>query len=365
MIVSSNPRPTLNEFEQLMIKTDAFLNEDALKRPEYYKKRGGNPLEDDVRDALTETAKGTPFENTIEKISGHKFPDIIASKLYGVEVKSTKEDKWKSTGSSILETTRVESVDRIFLTFGKLGGAPIKFISKPYEKCLYDISVTHSPRYLIDMQLAEGQTIFDKMGTTYDTLRKKDDPIAPVVDYYKGQLKEGESLWWASNSVDESVSAKIRLWRTLPLEEKLTYSVYGCVNFPEVYGGDYDRYALWLTSQGVVDSHIRDQFSAGGKEIMKLANGEEVPFPAIYRRTKKNALSIIRRLAQENPYELHGTPSLSTEEISRRLVKWVDDVSKSSVVDTQTSMDALSTLFWGSSCVSVLPSSEPWWKDKI
>lgn len=133
MIVSVNPHPNMEEFRKLMANTDQLLNHDALERPEYYASRGGNPLEDDVKDALDQCAKGTPFAGTIEKVSGHKFPDIVAAKFYGVEVKSTKENHWTSTGSSILETTRVNGVERIFMTFGKLGGRPIEFLSKPYQ----------------------------------------------------------------------------------------------------------------------------------------------------------------------------------------------------------------------------------------
>lgn len=86
MIVSVNPKPAMPEFISLMKRTDDLLNHDALKRPKYYAGRGGNPLEDDVKSALDECAKGTPFENTIEKVSGQKFPDIVAAKFYGVEV---------------------------------------------------------------------------------------------------------------------------------------------------------------------------------------------------------------------------------------------------------------------------------------
>ena len=87
MLISVNPNPSLPEFQALMKMTDSILNADALKRPKYYATRGGNPLEDDVLVALEESAKGTDFENTIEKVSGQKFPDIVAAKLYGVEVK--------------------------------------------------------------------------------------------------------------------------------------------------------------------------------------------------------------------------------------------------------------------------------------
>ena len=107
MIISVNPNPDIDEFKVLMRKTDQFLNEDARRRPTYYSQRAGKPLEDDVVAALNECAKGTVFANTIEKVSGQRFPDIVAARYYGVEVKSTKDNHWTSTGSSILETTRV------------------------------------------------------------------------------------------------------------------------------------------------------------------------------------------------------------------------------------------------------------------
>ena len=179
MIVLDTRTPSLSDFASLMKKTDSFLNADAAQRPGYYASRAGNPIEGDVRDALTECAKGTPFQNKIVIVSGQKFPDIVAAKVYGVEVKSTKEDHWTSTGSSILESTRIGGVERIYMTFGKLGGRP-RFLSKPYEQCLYGIAVTHMPRYLINMELKENETIFAKMHIPYDELRQMDNPIKPT-----------------------------------------------------------------------------------------------------------------------------------------------------------------------------------------
>ncbi len=349
MIVSVNSKPALSEFESLMSRTNILLNEDALKRPEYYVTRGGNPLEDDVKSALEECAKGTPFENTIEKISGQKFPDIVAAKFYGVEVKSTKENHWISTGSSILETTRLSDIERIYMTFGKLGGNPIEFLSKPYEECLYGIAVTHMPRYLIDMRLCHGETIFDKMGISYDELRQMDNPIAPVSKYYRSKLKPGESLWWAGDSADEAVSATVKLWKNVSLEEKRRFTVYGCVSFPEVFGGDYDRYALWLTSQGVVDPHIRDQFSAGGQEPMMMPDGSQVKFPGVYRRVKNNMDYFIYLMSIKDQSVLTETRSIRGIELRKRLLAWSDVVSQNAPVDYNISMDALSMMFFGTS----------------
>ena len=347
MIISVDPKPAMSEFVSLMKRTDDLLNWDAQQRPTYYAGRGGSPLEDDVKAALEECAKGTPFENTIEKISGQKFPDIVAAKFYGVEVKSTKEDHWTSTGSSILESSRIADVERIFMTFGKLGGNPIEFLSRPYEECLYGIAVTHMPRYLIDMRLKQGETIFDKMGVSYDELRLMENPVAPVSRYYRSQLKPGESLWWAGDAADETVSATIRLWSNVPTEAKRRYTVYGCANFPEIFGGNYDRYALWLTSQGIVDPHIRDQFSAGGQEPMLLSDGTTVRFPGVYRRIKENLELFLRIMCQESPQSFLERPTLDVHALNERLLKWADAVSCHSKMDYAISMDALKTLFWG------------------
>lgn len=345
MIVSVNPKPAMADFIALMKNTDELLNHDALQRPAYYAGRGGSPLEDDVKAALDECAKGTPFENTIEKVSGQKFPDIVAAKFYGVEVKSTKDNHWTSTGSSILESSRIADVERIFMTFGKLGGKPIEFLSKPYEECLSGIAVTHMPRYLIDMRLKKGETIFDKMGVSYDKLRLMENPVAPVSKYYRSQLKPGESLWWAGDAAEETVSATIRLWSKIETDEKRTYTVYGCVNFPEIFGGNYDRYALWLTSQGVVDPHIRDQFSAGGQEPMLLSDGSVLRFPGVYRRVKDNMDIFVKIMSQNDTRVFNGQPAIGADVLRKRLVSWIDEVSRASKMDYHLSADALKTMF--------------------
>lgn len=347
MIISSNAQPDYSEFAALMAKTNSFLNHDARIRPAYYVTRGGSALEDDVKCAMEYCARGTAFENTIEKISGHKFPDIVAARLYGVEVKSTTGNHWTSTGSSILESTRVPGVERIFLTFGKLGGNPIEFLSKPYEQCLSDIAVTHMPRYLINMQLAPGETIFDKMNIPYDILRTMANPFTPIANYYRQMLKPGERLWWAGDSGEETVSAKIRLWRQLSSDEKVRYMVYGCVNFPEIFGGNYDNYALWLTSEGVVDPHIRDQFSAGGQELLYLSDGSMIKFPGVYRRIKDNMDLFLYLMGRQNPNMLQEQGAVSLDVLRSRLLFWIDLASTcaASRVDSKLSVDALRTLF--------------------
>lgn len=329
MIISTNRKPSYDDFRGLMKRTDEYLNADAAIRPGYYRNRTGKEAEDDVTAALSACAVGTDFEGTIVKVSGQRFPDIVAGRYYGVEVKTTKSDKWKSTGSSILESTRIDGVERIFLTFGKLGGDPA-FLSRPYEECLCEIAVTHMPRYLIDMKLQQGETIFDKMQIPYDDLRRMDDPTVPVAGYYRSLLKPGERLWWTGENADDAVSMKIRMWRELEPQEKKDYTAYGLVCHPEVFGGKYDNFAMFLASQGVVNPHMRDLFSSGGKETFVL-DGKKVVAPAVFRKALAHRKEIVIRLSMGNPavFCQDGT-FVSDAELAGRLNEWIQLASQDS-----------------------------------
>jgi len=265
MIISNNRDPHFCEFQQLVESATLRLNDDARGRGSYYITRSAQKLEDDVLGFLNNCAQGTKFEGTIQKISGQRFPDIVAAKYYGVEVKSSKDERWISLGGSINESTRVDGVERIFLIFGKLTN-PVEFRSRLYEECLSEVVVTHYPRYKIDMNLLDGATIFDKMNTTYDDLRLSQDPVGTIVDYYKSQLADGESLWWTGN---KDAHMKIRLMRTLSAIEKKEIMIRALAYFPEILGNasnKYERYALWLAANyGIISTSTRDLFSAGGQ----------------------------------------------------------------------------------------------------
>ena len=292
MIISNNREPNLGEFQSLVDRATLRLNDNAKDKFSYYITRGAQKLEDDVIGFLNESAKGTKFEGSIEKISGQRFPDIVAAKFYGVEVKSSKDEKWTSLGGSVNESTRVEGVERIFLTFGKLT-SPVEFRSRPYEDCLSEVVVTHYPRYKIDMNLSQGNTIFDKMSTTYDDLRLSQDSVGTIVDYYKSKLADGESLWWTgrANQKEEETHAvpmKIRLMRTLAASEKKEILALALAYFPEILGGannKYERYALWLAaSQGVISTSTRDLFSAGGQGSIDIGGYSSLVIDKIPRK---------------------------------------------------------------------------------
>ena len=307
MIVAENSRPSALDFRELMTRVDDKLNQEARINPGYFIKKNGTLMEPDVRDVACECAKGTKFEGRIELVSGQHFPDIVAAKYYGIEVKTTKEDHWTSTGSSILESSRIQDVERIYLTFAKLG-AKVQFKSRPYEECLSGIAVTHYPRYLIDMTLESGQTIFDKMGVSYEDLRNMSNPAAPVAQYYKSQLRPGESLWWAGDNVDAVAPPTMRLWSGIPSYEKDYYEAEGFVFFPETIlskgQAKYERMVFWLVKNyGIVNSNVRDSFSSGGQELMLTEDGGKVLMPAIFRKLAEHSVEFKNKL-YDTPSEI-------------------------------------------------------------
>lgn len=339
MIISTNREPSLEEFERLCENACQKMNDKAQRNPEYYLSKGAQKLETEVKIALDIAAKGTNFEGTIEIISGQRFPDIVAAKYYGVEVKSTKDDKWTLIGGSVAEGTRVAGVEHIFFMFGKLH-EPVEFKTRRYEECLCDVAVTHSPRYKIDMNLPEGETIFDKIGTTYDELRASSNPIKPIVEYFRSTLKPGESLWWVNGEEENgegqtAMSPKIRLWKTLTPEEKNQMIAQGFALFPELFGkssNKYERFTLWLVAKhGIVSTSMRDSFSAGGKANIEIGDSLYENVPQKYYQLLSNKEKVKDIILNTDKDILIS--NWNSDDFEDRIEKWIELVKKEAEED--------------------------------
>lgn len=331
MVVSVNSEPHKNEFNALLNSTVVELNAHAKKSPKKVEQLRGNKLEPYVGNVMSELAVGTAFENSIEVIGGQKFPDIIAKKFYGIEVKTTTQNHWRTTGNSVLESTRVTDIERIFMLFGKLG-KPIEFKCRAYEECLSEVVVTHSPRYLIDMNLEQGQTIFDKINTPYDTLRQKNNPIKSITDYYKSKLKPGQDLWWIQDT-EKANNLVINIWNNLSTEEQNNFVNKAMVMFPEIFGhrqDKYSRFAIWLVkNEGVVCPNVRDAFTAKGRANISLNNKEYKQVPRIFVNLFENIDHIVEILTNISAIELNEYWNKKTNE-KNKIKEWVEIVSSNS-----------------------------------
>lgn len=280
---------------------------------------------------MIDLAVGSKFENSIELIGGQKFPDIVAKKFYGIEVKTTTQNHWKTTGNSVLESTRVEDVERIFMLFGKLG-KPIEFRCRAYEECLSEVVVTHSPRYLIDMNLEIGKTIFDKINTTYDDLRIEKNPIKSITDYYKSKLKPGQDLWWIQDS-EKASNLVINIWNNLSLIEKQETKNRAMIYFPEVFsnrGDKFSRLAIWLvTREAIVCPNVRDLFTAGGKDDYLIQHKVYKNIPRVYIKLFENIDDVLDILTNSSPIELSEYWNQNTTE-KKKISDWIDLVSQNS-----------------------------------
>ena len=330
MIISANSEAKKSEFNLLLDSTILQLNIHASNSSKNIETLLGRSLEPYVRDIMTEQAVGTSFENTIELIGGQKFPDIVAKKYYGIEVKTTTQNHWKTTGNSVLEGTRVDDVERIFMLFAKLA-SPIEFRCRPYEEVLSEVVVTHSPRYLIDMNLKAGDTIFDKIKMPYDTLRKKENPIRPIVDYYRSKLKQGQELWWMDNS--EVGGTTLQFWSSLEQQKREELVYKGMILFPEIFGTSNDKFsriAFWLVSvEKVVHPNVRDNFSAGGRDTFILGKNTYQNVPQIFQKLFKKLPIIIEKLVQTSESELSEYWERKTTE-KKKISDWIEIVSENS-----------------------------------
>ncbi len=295
MIYIAKPNAKEKDFISLLEKSRKLML-DFLKDK---KNISSTYFETIVFEQMREASKGTSFEGTIKQTGTYAFPDIIANKYFGVEVKMTTNDHWTSTGNSVLESSRIEDVERIYIVFGKLGGK-IDIRYRLYQECLPEVSVTHSPRYRINMDLPVGKSIFDKIGVDYDTLRKDANSIQKIKDYYRSKLKDGEELWWIDQeSEDRAVSPIIRPFRSLSEKERENFIIEAMILFPEMFGNSttkFERAAAYLIAEyNAVSANLRDLFTAGGQIKLKI-KAKNVIIPQLAYRLHVRAKAIKNKI---------------------------------------------------------------------
>lgn len=280
MIVAKNACAEEAEFTALLEEAWQFLTKKSEQNPGYFYQMNPIKFEKELYFCLKHLAVNTSFANTLELTGKLAFPDIAIKNYWGIEVK-TSQKSWKSPGNSIFETSRVKGIERIYLFFAKLTQQS-EFKYKPYEDCLAAISITHSPRYSIDMELAPSSTIFHKMGIEYDDFRSLDNPAEPFKHYVRQNLKAGEEPWW----LGEELPPVVRLLNTLPQEEQSQLIAEAFALFPELVGNSPSKYqgvAMWLVARyGVVSYNLRDFFTAGGVGSLTLGQLKFSSVPRIF-----------------------------------------------------------------------------------
>lgn len=249
------------EFEKLLEGTCASLNAECKAKKKYSESK---LFENRVREILHEKID---LKEIIPAAHPYEFPDISIGQ-YGVEVKFTLNDTWRSIGNSIFEGYKKDQVKKIYIIFGKMGGEPSVRWGR-YDQCVMHVRTSHVPRFEIDLDAKE--SLFSKMNVSYEIFSKlnEDERMKYVRTYARKRLKQGERLWWLDENKDniKTLPMQVRLFSNLESIEKLKLRAEASLLCPQIVGSSRNRtkytdpIMYMLTYRGVLVS--RDAFSAG------------------------------------------------------------------------------------------------------
>lgn len=252
---------TKNDFEKILSRACDVLS--AKAKEQIFKNSA--EFENAVREVLSDLSGGV-YEIDFNS-KAQAFPDIAIGE-FGVEVKFTLNDTWRSIANSILETQRVKSVKYIYLIFGKMGGEPsVKWAD--YENSVIHVRTSHVPRF--EVQIDGKESLFAQMGIGYDEFSKLQmrDKMRYIRAYAKKIHPDGRLWWIDDNDTEHSVPLQARLYTNLTSEEKLRLRAEAALLCPKIVSSSrkrdkYDDLVLFLlTYHGVLAHQTRDLFSAG------------------------------------------------------------------------------------------------------
>lgn len=307
-------------------------------------------VKDRMQKSPVQKVRGTEFEKIVyeelknagipEEDITHRtniFPDYIiddGTRKVGIEVKKTDADKWEVPGGSIYESLR-NNVET-YVLMGKYGGTPDAMYRK-YEECISDLKVTHSPRFLLKMDVDLGEDYLSRKNAT-DLL---DLPEGPELNRRIRELLRTDKDTWYSGETEMPAIAE---YASLGTEEKNAFFIDAVTLFPETTGSDYKNFAPWMIYKCLVwCPNIRDVFSAGGIKDCGNFWGSAVMYRII-----ENNTHIKKRISEMTIMELEKHWNVSKDLcFKERLQKWIElvaehiNVSKEVIEKNQTEYPAL------------------------
>ncbi|WP_313069399.1 restriction endonuclease [Atlantibacter hermannii] len=252
-------------FENLLTKAINKLTYDLQFSKQFHNSKN---FEQRVRVVLKEILNETGYSSVDMSPPAQEFPDIIIGN-FGVEVKYSDNNTWRSIANSVFEGSRKKGVDYIYLLFGKVGGIPEAKWGR-YEESIMHVRTSHVPRFEVEINAKE--PLFNKFNISYNEFRilSPEEKMPFIRKYAKNRLKPGERLWWIDDQPNErTLPLEVRLYTKLSQKEKRKYRAESAVLCPQVVksgrvSGKYDDVTMFLlTYYGILCNQARDLFSAG------------------------------------------------------------------------------------------------------
>lgn len=267
---------------------------------------------------------GEAFENIVEealRTSGlsedeyvrnrQRFPDFVITdtetgEQFGLEVKKTESNRWEVPGGSIFESLRNE-IEETYVIMGKLGNHHEARVRK-YKECLADLSVTHSPRFQLNLDLEDGEDYLTRNNAT-DLL---DMPEGEELNRRIRDLLRTNNSTWYSEGV-------ITAYSDLPDDEKEKYFSTGIALFPEIVAGNYNRFTPWLVYNCLIwCGNVRDHFSASGTVL-----DDGLYISAVMNRIFNNAMGIKEAIISMSSADTLEKWGFELNEPRDKILKWM------------------------------------------
>lgn len=195
--------------------------------------------------------------HVVEYLGGSIFPDIVVhigmtDQKIGIEVKyHASGNDWKTKGNSTYANTQVDGLQEIYVAFGRFDHGSCAIKIRPYGACISGISITHSPRYDIDMDTTV-DFCSDELGISYDALRQ----LTPE------QRKIHINTYIAKT--------KYTTFSNVEADRRKMLIIHAFVLFPEIFSRNpqirYNNFSVWLFANNVICKNVRDFLTAGGQD---------------------------------------------------------------------------------------------------
>lgn len=307
------------EFEQALDRICGQLTSEAKESPFL----GAKAFEARVRQV---TQLVIPAARIDMNPADQAFPDVCIG-AFGIEVKFTTADTWRSVANSVQETNRDRGVERIYILFGKMGGDP-EVRWGDYESSVVHVRTSHVPRF--EVEVGAERSLFETMGVRYDVFRKM--PMHEKMDYVRAyarqRLRPGERLWWLEDKDENephSLPIQARLYTKLPQEEKLRLRAEAVLLCPAIVSSGrsrdkYDDVVLYLlTYHGVLCHQARDLFSAGSVANPKNDDEGGIYIARSLKLIEKELIQAAARMSSDLFIEYWGHDVAKEERVSEWL----------------------------------------------
>lgn len=266
----------IENIETVLLKMKEHIETNTWNSKYFHSKGNNNGFEKLIQDIIPNIEKQF-LHVKFEFISGHHFPDVnvlINNEKFGIELKSSQKGIWYIPGNSIFEKISDNDYKDIYIFFGsrKKNSNKYEIKYKKYWQATENIAVTHSPRFIINMN---STTSIFNTNNDYEIFRKMNDTDKALFAQKILRNKTSDIKWYIS---PEPQATKVTNYKDLSEERKKQLITEVLILFPTDLlrkQNNYTRATNYLINQYYVYSkNLRDVFSAGGK-INK--NGTLIP----------------------------------------------------------------------------------------